>query len=53
MIMLQMKCLIKYILIMLNIKLKNGKLSDIAPTILDLMNIKQPSEMTGHNLIIK
>jgi 2,3-bisphosphoglycerate-independent phosphoglycerate mutase len=35
------------------IKLKNGKLSDIAPTILDLMNINQPSEMSGSNLITK
>lgn len=33
-----------------NIKLKNGRLSDIAPTILHLMNIKQPQEMTGENL---
>ncbi len=36
-----------------NIKLKNGKLSDIAPTILNLLNIKVPKEMTGENLIIK
>ncbi len=35
------------------IKLKgNGVLSDIAPTILDIMNIKQPEEMTGKSLII-
>ncbi len=34
-----------------NISLKNGRLCDIAPTILDLMNIKQPSQMTGSNLI--
>jgi 2,3-bisphosphoglycerate-independent phosphoglycerate mutase len=36
-----------------NTRLKNGRLCDIAPTILDLMNIKQPVEMTGDNLIIK
>ena len=36
-----------------NIKLKNGKLSDIAPTILNLLKIKVPKEMTGENLIIK
>ncbi len=36
-----------------NLKLKNGRLCDIAPTILHLMNIKQPSEMTGENLIVK
>ena len=28
-----------------------GKLSDIAPTILALMNIEQPDEMTGENLL--
>ena len=28
-----------------------GKLADIAPTILSLMNLKQPSEMTGKSLI--
>lgn len=33
------------------ITLKNGKLADIAPTILKLMNLKQPAEMTGNNLI--
>jgi 2,3-bisphosphoglycerate-independent phosphoglycerate mutase len=29
----------------------HGKLSDIAPTLLHLMGEKQPSEMTGQNLI--
>lgn len=33
------------------IKLKDGSLADIAPTILHLLNINQPSEMTGKNLI--
>jgi 2,3-bisphosphoglycerate-independent phosphoglycerate mutase len=33
------------------IELKNGKLADIAPTILQLMNIIQPEEMTGISLI--
>ena len=33
------------------IKLKNGKLSDIAPTILKLMNLTIPEEMTGNVLI--
>lgn len=32
---------------------EGGKLSDIAPTILALMNLPQPSEMTGKNLIAK
>ena len=31
--------------------LKDGILADIAPTILKIMNIKQPSEMTGKSLI--
>ncbi|MCX6744173.1 MAG: 2,3-bisphosphoglycerate-independent phosphoglycerate mutase [Candidatus Parcubacteria bacterium] len=35
-------------------KLKSeGKLGDIAPTILTLMGVKQPKEMTGHSLILK
>lgn len=34
-----------------NISLKDGKLGDIAPTILELMDIKQPEEMTGESLI--
>ena len=34
-----------------SITLKDGKLSDIAPTILKLLNIKIPEEMTGEILI--
>lgn len=30
---------------------KTGALCDIAPTVLDLMNIKQPQEMTGKSMI--
>lgn len=33
------------------IKLSNGYLSDIAPTILDIMNIPKPIEMNGKSLI--
>ena len=36
-----------------NIKLKNGKLADIAPTILTILNIEIPKEMTGEVLIFK
>ena len=36
-----------------NIKLKNGGLADIAPTILDLLNISKPKEMTGKTLVIR
>lgn len=32
-------------------QLKNGRLSDIAPTILQLMNIPKPHEMDGNNLV--
>lgn len=35
-----------------NIKLRNGKLSDIAPTILQLFDIKKPQEMNGNSLIL-
>ena len=35
-----------------DIKLKRGKLADIAPTILTLLNIKVPKEMTGDILIV-
>ena len=34
-----------------NTGLENGTLADIAPTILTLMRLKQPSEMTGKSLI--
>jgi 2,3-bisphosphoglycerate-independent phosphoglycerate mutase len=32
-------------------KLKNGNLCDVAPTILSLMKINIPTEMTGRNLL--
>jgi 2,3-bisphosphoglycerate-independent phosphoglycerate mutase len=31
----------------------DGKLADVAPTILGIMGLPQPAEMTGHNLISK
>jgi len=33
--------------------LNDGKLADIAPTLLELLEISQPKEMTGHSLIVK
>jgi 2,3-bisphosphoglycerate-independent phosphoglycerate mutase len=36
-----------------NISLVPGKLGDIAPTILELMGIDKPEEMTGNSLIKK
>ena len=35
------------------VALKPGKLADIAPTILDIMGLEQPVEMTGESLIVK
>ena len=35
------------------ITLDNGRLADISPTILDVMGIPQPKEMTGRSLIVK
>ena len=36
-----------------NLKLKNGKLADIAPTILTLLSVNIPKEMTGDILTLK
>jgi len=35
------------------VKLADGILADIAPTLLGLLGLKQPSEMTGHSIISK
>jgi 2,3-bisphosphoglycerate-independent phosphoglycerate mutase len=31
--------------------IQEGRLADLAPTLLDLMGIQQPKEMTGHSII--
>jgi len=36
-----------------DVKLKPGRLADIAPTILDLLELKKPEDMTGESLICK
>lgn len=36
-----------------NIQLKDGVLSDLAPTLLDLMSVEQPAEMSGKSLLVK
>ena len=36
-----------------DVKLKEGRLADLAPTMLDLMNLAKPAEMTGESLIEK
>ncbi len=33
--------------------LKDGRLADVSPTLLDLLGIPQPAEMTGHSLLEK
>jgi 2,3-bisphosphoglycerate-independent phosphoglycerate mutase len=33
--------------------LQNGRLADVAPTMLDLMGLQQPAAMTGHSLLVK
>ncbi len=34
-------------------KLKVGRLADLAPTMLDLMRLEKPAEMTGESLLVK
>ena len=34
-----------------NVKMKNGCLADIAPTILDICKVQQPNSMTGTSLL--
>lgn len=34
-----------------NAKLKTGKLADLAPTMLNIMGLEKPEEMTGESLI--
>jgi len=36
-----------------DVKLKEGRLADLAPTLLDLMGLEKPEEMTGESLIEK
>jgi 2,3-bisphosphoglycerate-independent phosphoglycerate mutase len=36
-----------------NVQLKQGAARDVAPTVLKLLEIPQPTEMTGHSLIVE
>jgi len=36
-----------------NVKLRHGRLADIAPTLLDLLELNKPDAMTGESLLIK
>jgi 2,3-bisphosphoglycerate-independent phosphoglycerate mutase len=35
------------------VKLADGRLADLAPTLLELMGLPQPKEMTGKSLLRK
>ena len=43
--------LVPFYIVGANVKLRDGRLSDIAPTMLDLMGLQKPKEMTGKTLI--
>ncbi len=45
--------LVPFYIVGADVKLKDGKLADIAPTMLDLMGLKQPGEMDGQSLIVE
>jgi 2,3-bisphosphoglycerate-independent phosphoglycerate mutase len=34
-------------------RLNNGRLADVAPTLLELMGLPQPAVMSGHSLLVK
>jgi 2,3-bisphosphoglycerate-independent phosphoglycerate mutase len=44
--------LVPFIIIGADVKLRTGRLADIAPTMLDLMGLSKPLEMTGETLIL-
>ena len=45
---------VPFILIGADVELKKkGILADISPTMLDILHVKKPREMTGHTLIKK
>jgi 2,3-bisphosphoglycerate-independent phosphoglycerate mutase len=44
---------VPFIVVGADVKLKDGRLSDIVPTMLDLMGLEKPFEMTGGSLIVQ
>lgn len=36
-----------------SLKKQDGVLGDVAPTLLEIMGLPQPEEMTGHSLLVK
>jgi 2,3-bisphosphoglycerate-independent phosphoglycerate mutase len=45
--------LVPVIITQKDIKVNTGSLCDVAPTLLDILGVKQPKEMTGKSLIIR
>ena len=45
--------LVPFYIVGANVKLRDGRLCDIAPTMLDLMGLEKPTEMDGETLIAK
>jgi 2,3-bisphosphoglycerate-independent phosphoglycerate mutase len=45
--------LVPFYIVGANVKLRDGRLADIAPTMLDLMGLEKPAEMDGDTLILK
>ena len=44
--------LVPFYIVGANVKLRDGRLCDIAPTMLDLMGLEKPAEMDGETLIV-
>ena len=44
--------LVPFYIVGANVKLRDGRLADIAPTMLDLMGLAKPKEMDGETLIV-
>ena len=44
--------LVPFYIVGADVKLRDGKLADIAPTMLDLMGLQKPAEMDGQTLIV-
>ncbi|MCD7821905.1 MAG: 2,3-bisphosphoglycerate-independent phosphoglycerate mutase, partial [Clostridiales bacterium] len=45
--------LVPFCIVGADVKLRDGRLADICPTMLDLMGLEKPAEMDGESLICK